>query len=121
MKSGGDEWKTTFKTKEGLYKQLVMPFGLTNASSTFMRLKRKVLREFFGKFVNIYLDDVLNFSKILEDHIVHICRVFEKLRKERLLINLKKCSFVKELVYLGFVVLADDLTMDLEKLKAILE
>ena len=64
----------------------------------------EVLKEFLDKFFIIYLDDILIFSKTLEDNLMHICKVFDKLRDKKLLINLKKCSFVKELVYLGFVV-----------------
>ena len=62
------------------------------------------------------------FSKALEEHLIHICKVFDKLREEKLLISLKKSSFVKkELVYLGFVVSTKGLKMDPKKVKAILE
>ena len=73
------------------------------------------------KFVIVYQDHIFFFSKTLEEHLIYIHKVFDKLREEKSLINLKECSFVKELVYLGFVVSIQGLKMDPKEVKDILE
>lgn len=110
-----------FMTSEGFHEWLMMPFGLSNAPSTFMHLIYEVLKSFIGKFVVVYLDDIIFFSRSKEEHLRHLDMVLRRLCEEKLMINLKKCNFMKEeLVYLAFVISKGNLKMDPSKVDVIL-
>ncbi|QRW15820.1 Retrotransposable element Tf2 protein [Rhizoctonia solani] len=116
----GDEWKTAFRTKYGLFEYLVMPFGLTNAPAAFQHFMNDLFRDLIDVTVVIYLDNILIFSEDPKDHPTHVREVLSWLLRNQLFCKLSKCNFhVTTVDYLGIVISPAGFSMDQKKIKAV--
>jgi len=114
--------KTAFVTRYGSYEYTVMSFGLTNAPATFMRLMNSIFMDYLDKFVVIYIDDILIYSKTDEEHDEHLRLVLTRLREHRLYAKFSKCEFwLDKLVFLGHVISANGVEVIPDKIQAILD
>ena len=118
----GDEWKTAFKTPLGHFEYSVMPFGLTNAPAVFQALVNDVLRDMLNRFVFVYLDDILIFSRSPAEHEQHVRRVLQRLLENRLFVKAEKCVFhVPSVSFLGYIIAEGQVKMDPAKVSAVAE
>ncbi|GBG80301.1 hypothetical protein CBR_g30669 [Chara braunii] len=117
-----DVYKTAFKTRYGIYEFLVMPFGLCNAPGTFQTEMHRIFRPYLDKFMVVYLDDILVFSKTAREHAEHLALVLQSLCDSQYKINREKSSFgVPSVIYLGHVISGDGLALEAAKIAAIQE
>ncbi|GJV17235.1 putative reverse transcriptase domain-containing protein [Tanacetum coccineum] len=112
--------KTAFRTGYGHFEFIVMPFGLTNAPTVFMDLMNRVCRPYIDKFVIVFIDDILIYSKTWEEHEENLGLVLELLKKERLYAKFSKCEFwLREVQFLGHVINGDEIHVDPSKIEAV--
>ena len=120
--SESDISKTAFRTRFWHYEFIVVPFGLTNAPAVFMNLMNSVLRKYLDKFVQVFLDDILIYSKNEKEHEEHLRIVLSCLREHKLYGKLSKCAFFqKEIHYLGHIISDEGISVDPEKVNTIRE
>ena len=112
--------KTTFRMRYGHYEFLVMPFGLTNAPAAFMDLMNRVFRPYLDRFVIVFIDDILVYSKSSLEHEEHLRIVLSTLRDKQLYAKFSKCEFwLDRVIFLGHVISAEGVYVDPNKIAAI--
>jgi hypothetical protein len=105
--------KAAFTTRYGLYEYTLMPFGLTNAPAYFMTMMNKVFMEYSDKFVVVFIDDILIFSKADAEHEKHLRLIMDKLREHKMYAKFSKCEFWLDKVgFLGHIVSAEGVAVD---------
>ena len=115
-----DVAKKAFQTHERHYKFKVMPFELTNAPATFQATMNNLFQPFLRKFVLVFFDDILIYSKTWKDHLIHLEQVLSILKENQFYAKMSKCTFGKaELSYLGHVISKEGFKVDPEKIKSI--
>ncbi|KAI3767690.1 hypothetical protein L2E82_18026 [Cichorium intybus] len=113
--------KTAFCTRYGHYEFLVKPFGLTNSLAAFMDLMNRVCRPFLDKFVIVFIDDILIYSKSRDKHRFHLQQMLDLLRDEKLYAKFSKCEFwLREIHFLGHVINKDCIKVDPAKIEAVM-
>jgi len=117
----GDEWKTAFRTRYGLFKFKVMPFGLTNAPSTFQDMMKHVLSDVLDVGVLAYMDDILIYAKTIEKHDQLVKDVLGRLRENGLAVSPEKCVWrTQEVEFLGYIIGKEGIKMAKGKVEAVL-